>query len=425
MSNVHQPDLPFRVTIVAPTYDNARTLRGVLDGLAGTGLPTVVVDDGCTDDSNATLFAWSAEDPRRRHLVTHPRNRGKAQAMQTGFDVARKLGFTHALTFDTDGQHDARDVQPIVDVARAHPRAMVIGTRSRDISGYPTGSLVGRWVSNTLVRWESGAVADDTQCGLRVYPLNELATVPSYSDRFGYETEIVTRFAWAGGQIAQAPIRCVYDVAGGRTSHFRPWLDSFKATAMHMRLLARSMTPWPVPKTMPNASDYGTVAERLARWFNPVRTWRQLRSDPSARQSLPRALAAGIVVAALPLYGLKTVICLPLAKVLRSSPWVVIASSSLFNTPPVGPFVALAAIVTGHYVLHGSAPTTSSYDLSAPHFWRTFGQIGVEWVVGGLVVGATLGAIGYAIVKLFVGRASVNAPTSDDESMTTAVGAAS
>ena len=394
----------FRLAVVAPTYNNARWLGTMLASLAATGLDVIVVDDGCSDGSDAILRAWLDGGSPHRHVVRHDVNRGKAQAMQSGFAAAREMGFTHALTIDTDGQHDVADVLPMVEVARRSPAAMVVGTRPVTIAGYPLGSRVGRAISNLLVRLESGLRVGDSQCGLRVYPLGPLGRVRTFAGRFGYETEVLTRFAWAGGAVEQMPIHSVYQLAGGRTSHFRPWRDSWSASLMHVRLLLRAILPWPVPKTIGATDGTGTLFERFVRWFNPLRTWRQVRDSTPARETLARSVAVGAVVAAVPLYGLKTVLCLALAKALRAPPLVLIASSSLFNTPPVGAFVAAASIATGHVLLRGRWPRLASYDLSTRGFWATFKQVGVEWLVGGCVVGAGLALASYVAVRLLMKR---------------------
>ncbi|HEV7298890.1 MAG TPA: DUF2062 domain-containing protein [Tepidisphaeraceae bacterium] len=399
---------PVRLAVVAPTYNNARWLGDVLSQLDATGLDVIAVDDGCTDGSEQIIVDWqqrSATDPpQRRHVVRHASNRGKAQAMQSGFAEARRLGFTHALTIDTDGQHCATDVLPLAALARQHPEAMVIGARSIDVEGYPRGSRVGRAISNFLVYVESGARVSDSQCGLRVYPLGPLAKVRTFAGRFGYETEVITRFAWAGGAICESPIHCVYRVAGGRTSHFRPWRDSVSASLMHMRLLGRAAMPWPVRKTIAPSEVTGTIVERIAGWLNPMRTWRQVRQSDAAREKLALSVAAGAGLAALPIYGLKTVIGLALARVLSAPPLALLASSSLFNTPPIGALVAAASIGTGHVLLQGRLPTLASYDLSAAGFWQTFKQVGIEWAIGGCVVGAAMAITSYVAVRLLVKR---------------------
>jgi uncharacterized protein (DUF2062 family) len=338
-----------------------------------------------------------------RDVVTHPVNRGKAEGLRSGFRHATERGFTHALTIDTDGQHNPADIPPMLALAQKNREAIVVGIRELKIAHYPLANRIGRQISNLLIWLESGRPVADSQCGLRVYPLGPLTYVPTRAQRFGFETEILTRFVWAGGSIAQHPIRCVYDVAGGRTSHYRPWTDSFTASLMHMMLLLRSVIPWPTPKIPDAPRGGGTLFERMIHWFNPLRTWRDLRDNPAARQLLPRTIATGILIGAVPLYGFKTVICLFLAKVLRIPPLLLIATSSAINTPPIGPLVVIVSIIAGHLLLWGHLPRLAQYDLSSHDFWTIFAQVGKEWVLGSVTIGLALALAAYGLIKLCVG----------------------
>ena len=393
--------------VVAPTYNNARTLGDVIQAISSAmGLPAIVVNDGCDDGSDQVLARWAADgNTTNRWIAVHPTNLGKAAALRTGFDRARQLGFTHAVTIDTDSQHDVTDVPLLIELAKQHPEALIVGARPTDIGNYPLGSRVGRLISNLFVRLETGARISDSQCGLRVYPLESVAHANARTGRFGFETEVITRLAWAGVPIVETPVKCIYDVAGGRTSHFRPVRDSIAAVFMHARLLHRSIFPWPVKKIagsrQPDAQSpaTGTIISRLGRWMNPTRVWRQVRHDARERRRLASSMATGMLLATLPPLGFKTVVALLISKWLRLQPLVVIAVSSL-NTPPVGPLLAAAGIATGHVVLHGKFPKLASYSFAKNGAWETLKAIGVEWLIGSLVVGVGLATITYTIARI-------------------------
>jgi hypothetical protein len=231
----------FRPAVVAPTYNNAPMLLNVLNRLKPIGLPVFVIDDGSTDQTAAILAGWQ-NAPHKRYSRCHRHNRGKAAALRTGFDAARTLGFSHAISIDTDGQLAPEDVPRLVAAAAANPAALVLGTRDELVADYPTRSRVGRRVSNLLVNWECGQRVADSQCGLRVYPLHLVEAVECQAGHFGFETEIIVRCAWEGATVTSLPVSCKYFPIGERISHFRPWRDSFRAVAMHARLIAAATT---------------------------------------------------------------------------------------------------------------------------------------------------------------------------------------
>ncbi|HSV15906.1 MAG TPA: DUF2062 domain-containing protein, partial [Tepidisphaeraceae bacterium] len=377
--------------------------------LDALGLPIIVINDGSDDDTAGTLGTW-ADAAKGRFVETHPTNRGKAAALLSGFDCARAHGFTHAVTVDTDLQHDANDVPPLLALSRQHPASLVLGVRPITTDDYPAASRVGRGISNLLVLIECGVRVADSQCGLRVYPLVLMAKVKTTSGRYGFETEIITRAAWAGIDICETDVRCIYDVPQGRVSHFRPVMDSVRAVGTHLRLLARSLLPWPTIKVQQDNPQAGTILEQLLRWLNPAKAWRDIRAGRGDGR-FPASVAAGMFMATVPLYGVKTVVCLAIAKVLRLQPLVVLAVSSL-NTPPVGPLLAMLSIVTGHALLHQELPSWPQADVLHQLRWNVLGAVAWEWVLGSIVCGTVL-----AIIAYFAARGFVRLAARDDQVM--------
>src|SRR6266576_1685179 len=96
--------LLFRPLILLPSYNNARTLSNILERAEALDVPILVVNDGATDATAKILTDWQSK-PRSlwTRVLTHPRNRGKAAALKTGFAAAHEAGYTHAVTIDTDG----------------------------------------------------------------------------------------------------------------------------------------------------------------------------------------------------------------------------------------------------------------------------------------------------------------------------------
>lgn len=243
---VAQTPSDFRPCLVLPTYNNAGTLADVVERSLRLAWPTYVVNDGSVDGTPEVLESLRGREGLR--VLVHDRNRGKAAAMRTGFRAAWAEDCTHAATVDTDGQLDPEQVPVLLEASRNSPTALVLGVRDVHIAHQPARSRVGRWAANTLIFWESGVRVMDSQCGLRVYPLGFIANVPVRSERFGFETEVITRAAWARMPVVQVPVECRYFEM--RVSHFRPWVDSFRAAGLHIRLLSRRAWPaaharWP------------------------------------------------------------------------------------------------------------------------------------------------------------------------------------
>lgn len=397
-STAHAPG-EYRPAIVAPTYNNARTLQLVLDRIdrLNLGMDVIVINDGSTDATPEILAAW--ESLPRRRIITHPQNRGKAAALLTAFDQALQLGYSHAITIDTDLQLEPEQIPLLDAIARKHPQSLVLGCRDESKPDYPSKSRVGRRVSNLLVKWESGARVGDSQCGFRVYPLREIRQLPLRFGRYALETEVLARCAWAGLDLRQLSVNCAYEFPEGRVSHFRPWRDSFAAVGMHSLLMTRSLNPWPVKRL--GHRETGTIWHRFVRWISPFRAWRAVRHDPLERKRFAVGLAAGVFIANLPLYGVQSASGLLTARWLRLPPLAVLAGTHI-SIPPIGPVLIVAGIVLGHLLLHGSIPNTDSFDPRIIGYSRLIRSVLLEWTLGGALFGIVLGILTYFISRLLM-----------------------
>jgi uncharacterized protein (DUF2062 family) len=380
---------PFNPVVLMPSYNNAQTLRDVVERALAQKLPVIVVNDGATDDTAKILESFGD----RVIVVTHDRNRGKAAALASGFARAREMSFTHAITLDTDGQLDPEQIPKYLAAARANPRKLVIGVRPEGLKNCPLGSRWGRRISNFLVWMESGVRVGDSQCGYRVYPLDFVRLSRCKAGHFGFETEIITRAGWVGCGIIEVPAISRYLPPDQRVSHFRPWKDSCRAVGMHVRLVARAMCPWPHPVWDEGAR---TMAMRLRDWLSPSRLWHSLRDDGVGRAELATALAVGAFIANLPIYPLQTIVALFVARRLHLHPIAVVAGSQI-STPPVNLALIGAGIAVGHAVLHGEWIGFGGIKMSQLEWKSIVGPLLADWAVGGVIVGVVIAIAIFAI----------------------------
>ncbi|MEO1237415.1 MAG: DUF2062 domain-containing protein [Planctomycetota bacterium] len=408
----------FRPVLLLPTYDNARTLGAVLASAADLGRPVVVVNDGSTDETAAVIGRFVAERPGvALTRLDHDRNRGKGAALRTGFGWASAQGFTHAVTMDTDGQHTAEDAGRLLDAAAAAPTALVLGCRDQSDPAYPSASRTGRLFSNLCIFVASGRRVEDSQCGLRVYPLGLVEAVRCRAGRYGYEAEILTRSGWAGCPLVQTPVRVIYPEGEARVSHFRPWRDSLHGAALHLRLWLRAVLPLPFPKWPPPPPEVSqATATRRGRrkwsdyfrgWFRGVWRWvdprelvRAARRDRVSQMSVALGLGVGVFVANLPVYPVQTLVAMYLAKRLHLHPVSTVAGSQA-AFPPFGLLLIFAAIYLGHVVLTGDPPSWSDFSgLGALSFAEIRGlmhEYFLSWWIGGLAIGSVMGIATFAV----------------------------
>jgi uncharacterized protein (DUF2062 family) len=257
---------------------------------------------------------------------------------------------------------------------------------------YPAKSRIGRRLSNFFVRLESGASVSDSQCGLRVYPLEMVRFVGCRSGRYAFETEILTRAVWAGCELVHVPVTCRY--FSERISHFRPWVDTVRSIAMHAPLAGRALLPvrhrlWPGAPLAPSRKTF-------LQSLNPAHALRELRDEPAAASTLALALALGVFIANLPIYGLHAIVALYTSRRLHLNPLAALLGTQI-STPPIGAFLGAAAIAVGHLLLHGALPVMAELNVSQLGWRNVVGPFLVDWVVGGSLVGFALAAITFAM----------------------------
>jgi glycosyltransferase involved in cell wall biosynthesis len=226
---------PFPVFAIVPAYDAARTVGRVVSGLVDAwpcrtdGIKAViVVDDGSTDaTSEAASLAGAI-------VVRHRSNRGKGAALRTGFELAKRLGAGAAVTVDADEQHPTDEALRLA--LCAEPRAaLVLGVRDLVRDGAPKANRFSNGFSNVFLSLFSGRKLNDTQCGLRRYPLPESLELGAKDDGYAFESEFVLRAAHATWHIAEVPVRVHYPPESERTTHFHSARDPAKIV---FRLLA-------------------------------------------------------------------------------------------------------------------------------------------------------------------------------------------
>jgi glycosyltransferase involved in cell wall biosynthesis len=228
-----------RILIVIPVYNHGATLRSVVKGALDVHDAVMVVDDGSTDDAVSPLKNLNVR------LVRHPRNLGKGAAILTAAREAQKLGMTHMVTIDADGQHNPRDINRFLPLIRTHPDAVIVGKRDFDPAEVPRANRFGREVSNFWLRLQTGRALGDAQSGFRVYPLWVLQNLKLKERRYTFEIEVLVKAAWTGIELMETDIPVHYPKGTDRVSHFHLFWDNVRLSKLNAGLTLRAMLPWP------------------------------------------------------------------------------------------------------------------------------------------------------------------------------------
>ncbi len=220
---------------VIPVYNHEGAVPAVVDALREQGLPCILVDDASSPGCASVLQRLAERE--QVFLVRLAVNQGKGGAVMAGLREAARLGFSHALQVDADGQHDLSAVDNFIHCSRQSPQALVCGYPQYDAS-VPKGRLYARYLTHVWVWINSLSLQiPDSMCGFRVYPLAPtLALVDSVAlgRRMDFDPEILVRLSWRNQAMLWLPTRVHYPQDG--LSHFRLWHDNALISRMHAKL---------------------------------------------------------------------------------------------------------------------------------------------------------------------------------------------
>ena len=217
------------ICVIIPTYNNQQTLAQTIDDVLKYTLPVIVVNDGSTDTTDEILAQYQSQI----NIVSYSKNKGKGFALKQGFDKAEDLGYSYAISMDSDGQHLPEDLPLFIDTITKNPGAMIIGSRSFKQKNMPEKSSFANKFSNFWFTMQTGIVLPDTQTGFRLYPLAKMNGMRSFTYRYEAELELLVRSAWRNIQLVPIPIQVYYPEKSERVTHFRPGIDFLRISLLN------------------------------------------------------------------------------------------------------------------------------------------------------------------------------------------------
>lgn len=368
--------------VIIPTYNNGRTLESVIRGLQQYTDQIVVVNDGSTDSTKLIL----SELPGL-NVIHLDKNKGKGYAIRQGFREALKLGYTYAVTIDSDGQHSPEDLPKFITRIENLPGSLVIGARNLEQAGIPGGTTFGNRFSNFWTWVETGYQLPDTQSGYRLYPLKKLAKTRFVTRRFEFEIEALIRSAWKGIPITSVPVSVVYPPKNERVSHFRPFIDFARISLLNTFLVILALLFfrwWMVIRKMNRDGFRELIRKHL------------LGADESNFKK-SASVSLGIFMGLAPVWGWQMAIALALAMLFKLNKVITLVASNI-SIPPLIPFILVAGYFTGGLVLDRHEPLNLDSGITMEFVKKNFWQ----YIIGSLVFGAAMSIFAGLVTWLFL-----------------------
>lgn len=234
--------------VIIPSYNSGPLLRETVEAVLAVWRRLIVVVDGSSDGSEMTLEGLREGNPELQVLILKE-NQGKGGAVFAAMDMALRAGWTHAAVFDSDGQHEAKDLVAFMEASMRYPDAMILGVPlfGADAPNLRVlGRLVGNWWTNLETLW--GGV-EDSLFGFRVYPIARSLKVMRNvigGRRFDFDTQLAVRLYWDGSPPLNINTRVYYrSRESGGVSHFRYLRDNALLTLVHVSLVIQALLRLP------------------------------------------------------------------------------------------------------------------------------------------------------------------------------------
>jgi glycosyltransferase involved in cell wall biosynthesis len=218
-----------RIAVVIPAYNAGGTLEELMERTArfADRKDVVVIDDGSNDGTFRLAEGAGAV------VLRHGKNRGKGEALKTGFDRVLSGRYAALITIDADLQHPPESIPEFTRRAERFP-GILIGTRRRNLRIMPFSRWLTNHLTSVIVSVLSGTTVRDSQSGYRLIPLEVLRDVELKSSKYDLESEILIKAARKGYPIGEVPISTIYQ---GSTSFINPIID----TGRFIKLMWRSL----------------------------------------------------------------------------------------------------------------------------------------------------------------------------------------
>jgi UDP-N-acetylglucosamine---dolichyl-phosphate N-acetylglucosaminyltransferase len=198
-----------KLAILVPAFNEEKTLGAVLKSIPKsfphvTELEIVVVSDGSRDQTANIAKKFGAT------LIEHDLNRGLGGALGTGFEYARINNFDGLLTFDADGQHNHRDIWPVLRPIVYQKADISIGSRLKDHRGMPWYRVAGIWGLNFITYLFFWVWTTDSQSGLRAFSKKAIDNINLQSNRMEVSSEFFFEAGKKDLKLIEVPIESIY-----------------------------------------------------------------------------------------------------------------------------------------------------------------------------------------------------------------------
>lgn len=216
-----------KIAILIPSYNECNHIGEVIKKCSRFNLDIIVINDGSTDNTNEVVKELKTHFKDRLTVINHNINKGKGEALKTGFNHIINNNYYGAITIDADGQHDPEEIQKFLDNIAVHNPDLIVGSRFNNTKGMPFIRRFVNYLTSWIISGIAGRKIEDVQSGFRFLNQKVLKNIKLETKNFDTEPEMLLRASWSGFSIRNIPIKTIYNLEEFK-SHVNPVKDTIK-----------------------------------------------------------------------------------------------------------------------------------------------------------------------------------------------------
>lgn len=171
-----------QISIVIPLKDEAESLLELYNWILKVldnqyTFEILWIDDGSKDGSWTIIQQLSEKDPRVKG-IRFMRNYGKSAALQVGFEYAQG---DVVITMDADLQDSPEEIPALYAMIIEDDYDLVSGWKKIRYDNILTKNIPSK-IYNAVLRWFSGILLHDFNCGLKAYKKKVVKSIEVYGE---------------------------------------------------------------------------------------------------------------------------------------------------------------------------------------------------------------------------------------------------
>jgi len=195
-----------QVYITIPMYNDEKMILKVIKSLNDNGYNNIVIVDDGSRDNGYDVVKKNTNVIVTKHII----NRGQGAALQTGMEIAIDKGAKYIVNFDSDGQHDVKDLDHMLETLIEGKYDIVLGSRFLQQNDIPLKKrllLKGGIIFTYLL---SNIKLTDVHNGLRVMTSETAKKLNIQHDRMEHASEILDKIKVLNLKYKEVPVTIHY-----------------------------------------------------------------------------------------------------------------------------------------------------------------------------------------------------------------------